>query len=88
MEYSILNIIGCISILMILILINLILKANHPIASSLKYLVLGPIGLLITNIISTYIGINCPINTISLGISALLGAPGIGSFLILNTFFV
>ncbi|MDO4504072.1 MAG: pro-sigmaK processing inhibitor BofA family protein [Clostridia bacterium] len=87
MEYSILNIIGFVSILIILILINLILKSNHPIASALKHLALGPIGLLITSIISEYIGITCPINTISLGVSALLGTPGIGSFLILNTFF-
>ena len=87
MEYSILNIIGFVSILIILILINLILKSNHPIASSIKYLILGPIGLLITNIFSTYTGISCPINTISLGVSALLGIPGIGSLAILNTLF-
>ena len=87
MEHSILNIIGFISILIILVVVNFILKTKHPIASSIKYLILGPVGLLITNIFSTYTGISCPINTISLGVSALLGIPGIGSLAILNTLF-
>lgn len=76
---------GVISVLAILILTHIILKISHPIINSIKSALFGTAGIIILSASSVYTGINIPLNIISLGLAAILGIPGIGTIMILNT---
>ncbi len=76
-----------ISMTLITFIIHLILKYNHPFLRSLSSTGFGVLTLIMLNYSEPLTSIKMPLNNISLGISALLGIPGISALSILNTLF-
>lgn len=69
----------------ILFLINIILKAKHPVVKSVFSTASGIISLVILESFSSLTGLSLPLNLITLSTSAIFGLPGIGTMLVLNT---
>lgn len=69
----------------ILFLINIILKAKHPVVKSVFSTASGIISLVILESFSALTGLSLPLNLITLSTSAIFGLPGIGTMLVLNT---
>ncbi len=76
---------GAVSVIAVLIVTHLILKTSYPIINSIKSALFGAVGIIILSASSAYTGINIPLNTVSIGLAAMLGIPGIGTIAILNT---
>lgn len=74
-------------IIMALFLIHFVLKHRHPFLNSLKSAIPGIISLIFLNIFDSFTGIKMPLNSANIGVSALLGLPGVGVITILNTIF-
>lgn len=69
----------------ILLLINIILKAKHPVVKSIFSTASGMILLAIFESFSTLTGFSLPLNLITIGTSVIFGLPGIGTMLVLNS---
>ena len=69
----------------ILFLINIILKAKHPVVKSVFSTASGIISLVILESFSALTGLSLPLNLITLSTSAIFGLPGIETMLVLNT---
>lgn len=69
----------------ILLLVNIILKAKHPVVKSVFSTANGVISLVIFESLSALTGLSLPLNLITLSTSAIFGLPGIGTMLVLNT---
>lgn len=80
--YSSLSIILC--FIISFFITSKIFKLSSPLSYTLKSSFSGILTLTILNIVSNIISISIPINYISLGISTMMGIPGIIIILILN----
>ena len=69
----------------ILLLVNIILKAKHPVVKSVFSTASGVISLVIFESLSALTGLSLPLNLITASVSAIFGLPGIGTMLVLNT---
>ncbi len=69
----------------VLFLVHIILKTSHPFAKSLKSSLFGAFGIIFMSASSVYTGVSVPLNLVSIGLAAILGLPGIGTLMILNT---
>jgi len=69
----------------ILWIIHRILKNNHSFINSIKSSLSGIIALAIIEGISPFTGVMIPLNLIVVICCSLLGVPGVGTILILNT---
>lgn len=74
-----------IPIVFALFLMHVTLKYKYPLANALKSALPGIICLVMLSFCNEFTGIKIPINGANLGISALLGIPGVGMMAILNT---
>lgn len=83
----IISVLKNIPIILALFLIYFILKYKHPFINALKSVIPGTVCLVLLNVLSGFTGINIPINSANLSISALLGIPGVSIITILNTLF-
>ncbi len=72
-------------IIFILWIIHRILKNEHSFISSIKSSLSGIITLAIIESLSPFTGIIIPLNLIVVICCSLLGVPGVGTILILNT---
>lgn len=63
-------------------------KTKKPFKTIFFYAFLGLLGLILTNLTSTFSGIHIPVNAYSLGCSAALGLPGTIGLLILRIIFI
>ena len=63
-------------------------KTKKPFKTVFFCAFMGLLGLILTNITSTFSGVHIPVNTYSLGCSAALGLPGTIGLLILRIIFI
>lgn len=63
-------------------------KTKKPFKTIFFYAFLGLLGLILTNLTSTFSGVHIPVNAYSLGCSAALGLPGTIGLLILRIIFI
>lgn len=74
----------CGGIFLILVAIRKIMKSKHPVRSALLGLLVGPVCMIIINIISIFTSVSIPISPLSLGVSSTLGIPGVTAMLLLQ----
>lgn len=74
----------CGGVFLVLVAIRKLMKSKHPIRSALLGLFLGPACMLVINIISIFTSVTIPISPLSLGISSVLGIPGVTAMLLLQ----
>lgn len=79
----------CTSALVFIILwiVNYLLGINHPFWSSLKASASGVFTLALLESLASFTDVTIPLNLIVIASSMLLGIPGVGTLLILNTIF-
>lgn len=63
-------------------------KTKKPFKTIFFYAFLGLLGLILTNLTSTFSGVHIPVNAYSLGCSAALSLPGTIGLLILRIIFI
>ncbi len=71
----------------ILWIVNYLLGVSHPFYSSIKASLSGVLTLALLEAITSFTGVTIPLNFIVVALSMLLGVPGVGTILILNTIF-
>lgn len=74
----------CGGIFLILVAIRKIMKSKHPVRSALLGLLVGPVCMIVINIISIFTNVSIPISPLSLGVSSTLGIPGVTAMLLLQ----
>ncbi len=74
----------CGGIFLLLVGIQKIMKSKHPVRSALLGLAVGPLCMVIINIISVFTHVNIPISPLTLGISSVLGVSGVTAMLLLQ----
>lgn len=72
------------SIFLLLVIIQVISKAEHPIKKTFVNILIGVLALVTVNVSSYFTGVSLPVNFLSLGVSAVGGIPGVTMLLLLN----
>ena len=71
-------------IFLLLVIIQVILRAKHPIRKAAGGVLTGLAALIIVNISGALTGVTLPISMLSIGVSAVAGIPGVTMMLLLN----
>lgn len=74
----------CGGVFLVLVAIQKIMRSKHPVRSALLNLLVGPVCMIIINIISIFTKVSIPISPLSLGVSSTLGVPGVTAMLLLQ----
>lgn len=83
MENYILPLSVC-GILIALIIIQIIMRSEHPIRSALLSLLPGPAALICVNLLQGFTSVCIPVSPLSLSVAAVLGIPGVTALLIIQ----
>lgn len=81
-DYTLLMI--CAGVFVSLVIIQKIMNSPHPIRSAVISSFLGVLTLGAVNLCSVFTSVWLPVSRLSLGVSAVLGIPGVTTMLILN----
>ena len=72
------------AIFILLILIQVILKAQKPVGKTVTEMGIGLGSLLLVNIAGIFTGVTLPISVLSVSMAAVAGIPGVTTMLLLN----
>ncbi len=73
-------------VFLLLISIQIIVKAKHPFKKMVLSMIKGMGTLFIVNIVGGVTGVTLPVSLLSLAISAVIGIPGVTMMLLFNMF--
>lgn len=71
-------------IFLLLVVIQVILRAKHPVRKAAGGVLTGVAALVAVNITGILTGVTLPISVLSVGVSAVAGIPGVTMLLLLN----
>lgn len=74
----------CGGVFLVIVAIQKIMRSKHPVRSALLGLFIGPACMVAINIISMFTRVSIPISPLSLGVSSVLGVPGVTAMLLLQ----
>ncbi len=74
----------CCGIFLLLVGIQKIMKSKHPVRSAFLGLFVGPLCMIIVNIISVFTQVSIPVSPLSLAVSSVLGVSGVTAMLLLQ----
>ncbi|MDR1466959.1 MAG: pro-sigmaK processing inhibitor BofA family protein [Oscillospiraceae bacterium] len=72
------------AIFMLLVFLQIAIRSKNPIKKALTWSFWGIIALTIVNITSSLTSASLPVSLLSVGVSAVMGIPGVTMLLILN----
>ncbi len=74
----------CVSVMLVLIIIQLIMRSKHPIRSAFLSLLPGIIALACVNLTAAFTSVTVPVSPLTLAVSAVLGIPGVIGLLVIQ----
>lgn len=74
----------CVSVFLVLVIIQKIMKSIHPVRSAILSMLWGIVALIAVNICSFFTGVSIPVSPMTLSASAVLGIPGVTCLLLLQ----
>lgn len=73
-----------IGIFLLLVLVQILLRAKHPVKRAAGGVMTGFLALAAVNISGLFTGVTLPLSLLTLGVSAVAGIPGVTMLLLLN----
>ena len=71
-------------VLLLLTVIHIIMKSEHPVRSAIFSLLPGPAAVICINLFSEITSVAVPVSPLTLAVSAVLGIPGVTAMLIVQ----
>lgn len=71
----------------LLVLLQVIVRAAHPVQRALGGVALGLCALAVVNLTGMFTGVSVPLSPLAIGVSGVAGIPGVTLLLLLNLVF-
>ena len=81
---SFITILTAIGVFALLVIIQVVVKSKKPLQRALGGVCIGLCALIAVNITGFFTGVSLPLSTLTIGVSAAAGIPGVTMLLLLN----
>lgn len=81
---SLITILTAVGVFVLLVVIQVIVKAKKPVQRALGGVCIGLCALAAVNLTGIFTGVTLPLSTLTIGVSAAAGIPGVTMLLLLN----
>lgn len=81
---NIITIVTAAGVFVLLVIIQIIVKAKKPVQRAFGGVCIGLCSLVAVNITGFFTGVSLPLSTLTIGVSAAAGIPGVTMLLLLN----
>ena len=81
---SFITILTAVGVFALLVVIQVVVKAKKPVQRALGGVCIGLCALVVVNISGFFTGVSLPLSTLTIGVSAAAGIPGVTMLLVLN----
>ena len=75
-------------IFVLLVLLQAIVRAAHPVQRAVGGLAIGLCALVVVNLTGVFTGVSIPLSPLAIGVSGVAGIPGVTLLLLLNLILV